>query len=112
MIVTKMKKLLFGEIVLLKFPYTNDNKFKKRPALILADTVDGDIIVCRITSRLYNTEFDFEVKYWKESGLILPSVVRLHKIASLEKSTVEKIIGVLNESLKTQLQEKFISLLK
>lgn len=51
-----MKKLLFGEIVLLRFPFTDEKKFKKRPALMLIDTVDGDIVVCRITSRLYKPE--------------------------------------------------------
>jgi len=45
-----MERLTFGDIVLLKFPFTDGISFKKRPALIINDYDDGDIIVCRITS--------------------------------------------------------------
>ncbi len=41
-----LERLPFGEIVLLKFPYTNT--FKKRPALVIRDFDDGDILVKRI----------------------------------------------------------------
>ena len=111
MTTTKMGKLLFGEIVLLKFPFSNGQNYKKRPALILADTLDSDIIVCRITSKLNDTEFDFKIKNWKECGLRLPSIIRLHKIASLEKYMVELTIGTIDEKLKRKLKEKFSSLL-
>lgn len=111
MTTTKMKKLSFGEIVLLKFPFTDRRNYKKRPALILLDTDDGDIIVCRITSKLYDTEFDFEVENWKECGLRLPSVIRLHKIASLEKNIVEQTIGTIKKNMKQKLKDKFTNLL-
>jgi hypothetical protein len=45
-----MDKLNFGDIVLLKFPFTDGKTYKRRPALIIKDFDDGDIIVCRITS--------------------------------------------------------------
>jgi len=79
---------------------------------VLLDTDDSDIIVCRITSKLYDTEFDFEVRNWEKYGLKLPSVIRLHKIASLEKNLVEQTIGIINEKLKQKLKEKFADLLK
>jgi len=112
MTTTKMEKLSFGEIVLLKFPFTDGQKYKKRPALILLDTDDGDIILCRITSKLYDTEFDFEIENWKECGLRLPSVIRLHKIVSLEKNIVEQTMGKINEKLKQKLKLKFVNLLR
>jgi mRNA interferase MazF len=100
----------FGDIILLKFPFTNNKGFKKRPALVIRDTSDGDIIVCRITSKLYYSEFDFEVINWSECGLKLPSVIRLHKLASLDKKLVDIKIGVLNKELCLQLIEKFSEL--
>ena len=106
-----MKRLSFGEIVLLKFPFTDGQKYKKRPALILLDTSDGDIIVCRVTSKLYDTEYDLEVEKWKDCGLKLPSIIRLSKIATLEKSLVEKTIGTINEDLKLKFIQKFKRLL-
>jgi mRNA interferase MazF len=107
-----MKYFSFGDIVLLKFPYTNEKKYKKRPALIIFDTRDGDIIVCRITSKLYETKFDFLVEDWKESGLKLPSVVRLHKIATLEKSLIDQKIGKTSQKLKDTIKIKFNKLIE
>ncbi len=44
-----MTKLNRGQIILIKFPFVDDNLSKIRPALILEDTIDDDIIICRIT---------------------------------------------------------------
>ncbi|SMD46230.1 mRNA interferase MazF [Aquiflexum balticum DSM 16537] len=95
-----MEQLNFGDIVLLKFPFTDTKGAKKRPALVIKDFEDGDIIVCRITSQLYETQFDFLLKNWKECGLILPSVIRVHKIATLEKNIVEMKMGEINSKSK------------
>lgn len=97
----------FGDIVLLKFPFTDGAKQKKRPALVIRDTEDNDIIVCRITSEFYRTKFDFEINHWQECGLKLPSIVRLHKIATLNKTLVERKIGSLNKELEKKLQANF-----
>jgi mRNA interferase MazF len=39
-----MDKLYFGDIVLLKFPFTDGKTFKKRPALIINDYNDESMI--------------------------------------------------------------------
>ena len=77
-----MANYKFGDIVLIKFPFTDNLTFKKRPALIIKDTNDGDVIVARITSKSYNTEYDIELADWSKSGLKLPSVIRVHKLAN------------------------------
>ncbi len=112
MTVISMSILKFGEIVLLKFPFTDGEKSKRRPALILADTKDEDIIVCRITSKLYNSDFDFEIKNWEKSGLKLQSVIRLHKIATLEKGLVDQSIGMIDKKLKKLIKQQFGSIIK
>jgi len=105
-----MDKLSFGEIVLLKFPFTDSNKFKRRPALIINEHNDGDIIVCRITSRIYNTSQDVYIENWAKSGLKLPSVIRVHKIATLGKDMVEIVMGKIDESLKAKIKTKIANL--
>jgi len=99
-----MDKLNFGDIVLLKFPFTNGRTNKRRPALIINDFDDGDIIVCRITSQIYNTQNDIYIDDWEKSGLKLPSVIRVHKIATLDKDLVENIMGQINNSIKEEIQ--------
>ncbi len=100
-----MEKLHFGDIVLLKFPFTDGSSFKRRPAVIIQDSRDGDIIVCRITSQIYQTNYDILIKEWRESGLKLPSIIRIHKIATLDKNLVELKIGEINIELKERIKE-------
>jgi len=97
-----MANYKLGEIVLVKFPFTSNVGFKKRPALIIKDTNDGDMIVCRITSKLYYSSYDIELKNWSQSGLQLPSVIRVHKIASLEKSMIDRKLGEVDNNIKAQ----------
>ena len=85
---------------MLKFPFTDSETFKRRPALIINDFNDGDIIVCRITSQIYKTENDVVIANWEESGLKLPSVIRVHKLATLEKEIVELLMGKIDNSIK------------
>ncbi len=80
-----MRTYKFGEIALLKFPFTGGTGHKKRPALILFDSGDADVIVARVTSHTKTDLYDIDVRGWQTAGLKLPSIVRLHKIATLEK---------------------------
>ena len=79
-----------GEIVLLSFPFTDATGARRRPALVLLDTGDADIVVTRITSQPLRTPFDIDIIEWQQVGLLLPSVVRLDKMATLEKLLVER----------------------
>lgn len=85
------------DIVLISFPFTNLKKKKKRPALVLLAVGDGDVIVARITSKIMNTNFDVTIEEWRHAGLILPSVVRLNKLGTIEESIIEKKLGVVHD---------------
>lgn len=102
-----MEELYFGDIVLLKFPFTDGKSFKNRPALVIADLKDNDILVCRITSKFYNTEFDFNIENWQEVGLKLPSIVRVHKLATLNKELLYLKISRIDETQKNQIRNIF-----
>jgi mRNA interferase MazF len=99
-----MDHLKFGQVVLLRFPFTDGISFKRRPALIINDCGDGDVIVCRITSKIYHSDFDIEVKNLEKSGLKLPSVIRVHKIATLEKDLVELKMGQIGSEQKDKVR--------
>lgn len=105
-----MNKLNFGNIVLLRFPYTDGRKAKKRPALVLNTFDDGDIIACRVTSQIYSTKYDLLIENWEKAGLKLPSVIRVHKIATIEYNLVEMVIGKIEDSLKSEVKRLFSSI--
>ncbi len=95
-----------GEILLLAFPFTDATEVKRRPALVLLDSGDEDIVVARITSQVVQTAYDVEVTGWQEAGLLLPSVARLHKIATVEKRLVDRRLGTLRLDDWAKVREK------
>jgi mRNA interferase MazF len=101
-----MESYQTGEIVLLSFPFSNAIGSRRRPALVLIDTGDEDIIVARITSQMAQINFDAELSEWQSSGLLMPSVVRLHKLATLQKQLVDRRLGMLTSSDWRQVQAK------
>jgi len=100
-----MSKFEFGDIILLKFPFTDGKKAKKRPALVINDFLDGDIIVCRITSQIYSSKQDVFIENWESTDLKLPSIIRVHKIATLDKKMAEKIMGKIDDSHKKKVNK-------
>ena len=96
----------------MEFPLTNSLNFKKRPACVIDDSDDKDIIVCRVTSQIYNTQNDIFIKDWKESGLQLPSIIRVHKIATLEKSMLKLVMGEINNITKQKVKNQFLKLIE
>jgi mRNA interferase MazF len=85
-----------GSVVLLTLPFSDATTSKLRPALVLLDTGDNDIVVSRITTQIYTTDFDVEILEWQQAGLMRPSVVRLHKLNTLAKTLVNRILGTLD----------------
>ena len=84
-----------GEIVLVFVPFTTGGGGKTRPALVVADTGDADFVVARISTQTASCPQDIPVSDWKGAGLLAPSVVRVHKLATLEKSLVRRLLGKL-----------------
>ncbi len=95
-----------GDVLLLKFPFTGTGETKRRPALLLLDVGDDDLVVARITSQMARSDFDVEIKQWREAGLRLPSIIRLHKLATLEKQLIERKLGKLSASDWAEAQRK------
>ena len=94
----------FGTIVLLNFPHTNMQQTAKRPALVVYDAGDDDVIVARITSQGQAGQHDFEIVQWKQAGLVFPSWVRANKLATLEKSMILRVMGKLPQADCTKIK--------
>jgi len=85
----------FGDIVLVGFPHTDLQGISKRPAVVLYDSGDQDVLVARITTQQYTTEADYRIADWKKCGLLADSYIRLGKQATIEKQYVIKQLGTL-----------------
>ena len=63
--------------------------------MIVLDTGDADVVVARITSQAYVEAPDVTLRDRKQAGLLMPSVVRMHKLATIEKRLIERSLGAL-----------------
>src|SRR4051812_12120626 len=91
-----------GDIVLVKFPFTNLKSEKKRPALVLnvihfSKSLDL-IVISMVTSKTdgISLKGDVILSDWQKSNLLHLSLVRLSKIATLESELIEKKLGQLS----------------
>ena len=102
----------FGDIILIGFPHTDLQNISKRPALVLYDSGDEDVLVARITAQEYVTEADYKIVNWKACGLIAESYIRLGKQATLEKKYIIKRLGTLDfheiKNVRIVLQKIFL----
>ncbi|MCU0540896.1 type II toxin-antitoxin system PemK/MazF family toxin [Microcoleus sp. S36b_A3] len=101
-----MTNYQFGELVIVAFIFAGTTETKRRPGLILLDTGDEDTIVAKITSQIPRTTFDVEIQEWQQAGLKRPSVVRLHKLNTLQKSLVERRLGILTPDDLAQVRDR------
>jgi mRNA interferase MazF len=82
-----------GDVVLIAFPFASGAGVKHRPAVVLLDAGDSDIVVVRVTTQEHTTACDVPINDWTAAGLLAPSIVRVHKVATLEKALVRRQIG-------------------
>ncbi len=94
----------FGDVVLIGFPHTDLRNISKRPAFVIYDAGDLDILVARITTQEYFTGADYKIVEWRRSGLVAESFIRLSKQATIEKKYIIKKLGTLIESEQENLK--------
>lgn len=99
--------------MVLAFPFVGTTGAKRRPALVLLDAGDDDVVVARVTSQPRQSAPDVRISEWQQAGLLQPSVARLHKLATLEKRLVQRKLGELTladwTNVKAELQKLWAS---
>jgi mRNA-degrading endonuclease toxin of MazEF toxin-antitoxin module len=70
---------------------------KPRPALALFD-IGQDVLICRVTSVLHSGPLDVTIKDWAQAGLAKPSVARLDRLVTAEKSVLGRRLGILSHA--------------
>jgi len=91
---------------LLAFPFTDSAAVKKRPALVLLDTGDGDILVARVTPQSFPALYEIALADWNTAGLLAPSFAKVNKLATLEASLIERKLGKLTAADLALVREK------
>jgi mRNA interferase MazF len=100
-----------GEIVWVKFPFSDSATAKLRPALIISNVLvnrTGDYLLMQITSRLRNDSLSLIIqdKDFAGSPLLKPGELRLHKVFILNESLITGgITNVSDNFMKTVISQ-------
>ena len=86
---------MFGEVFICQFPFTSGTGSKVRPALVLFD-LQQDAVICRVTSVHRSGPLDVALNDWQTAGLLKPSVARLDRLVTAEKTIFIRRLGVLS----------------
>lgn len=87
-----------GDIVLIRFPFTDLSGSKNRPGLVLVSK-QSDVVVAFITSNIiYSEHWDIVLEPNLENGLKQISIIKTSKIATLDKTLILGKIGQIDSS--------------
>ena len=103
-----------GQIVLFKFPQTNQIEGKLRPALVLRQLPGkyNDWLICMISSQFDQKIPDFdeivapEDSDFKQSGLKLPSIIRIFRIAVINSDILLGKLGNIDKPRLLRIKQK------
>lgn len=98
---TSASAYIFGEVVLVPFPFTNQTGGKKRPAIVISSETyhahRPDLLIMAITSQEHTVlDFaSFTIVDWQIAGLLKPSYAK-PVLTTLERSLVIRSMGHLS----------------
>jgi len=89
-----------GDVVIIPFPFTDLSDNKKRPAFVVADLAEDDIIVCQITSKAKadSLALSLAAHDFITGGLPVDSFIRPNKLFTADKNIILSTAGHLSES--------------
>jgi len=107
-------------IILIKFPYTEKNCYKLRPALCLANPSEKfeTIIIAYISSNIdsFSKTNDILIKkeesFFKTTGLKTDSIIKFNRLTTILNSNIIGQLGKLPPLLISQSKEKLKQIFK
>jgi mRNA interferase MazF len=103
-----------GDIVFVRFPYTDLSITKPRPALVLHEERD-EVVLAYISSRVPIIPSDTDVlvlrkePFFEATGLKRDSVIKLSVLTTLKNWFIEGLFGEVNDTLKDEINARLAS---
>lgn len=102
--------MIKNKIVLVPFPFDDFTGSKVRPALCLSNPISkyDHVVIAFISSQIPNDVLDTDIVVRKvtsgfaNTGLLVNSVIRIHKLVIILKSLIKRELGVINADLQKE----------
>lgn len=103
------------EIILIPFPYSDLTGSKKRPALIISNSIlnkTEDRICCLVTSNIHKEDIEIKNTDFKEGKLPFKSSVKSHRIFTINQKIIIKRLCIVTEKFHSRIINKINDYLK
>lgn len=103
-----------GEVVLVRFPFSDLSQSKLRPAICLADAGRADWLLCQITSNAYGDSraVALDDSDFVSGGLKIASYARPGKLFTANERLIGKSVGKLRDDSLRRIADAVVALLQ
>lgn len=109
-----MEGFVKGDVVVVRFPFSDLTQAKRRPAVVLATPGGDDLLLCQVTSKSMRdswavtlTASDFETGALKQESRARPN-----RLFTAEQNLILYRAGHLKESKRTEIVDKLVEMLR
>ena len=85
-----MGEFVKGDVVVIAFPFSDLSSSKRRPALVIAEASENELILSQITSRSFCDSHSVEINTddFENGGLRISSNIRVNKLFTAEAGII------------------------
>lgn len=89
-----MENVSVGDVIFVRFPFSDLSNYKLRPALVLASTDKRDYILCQITSKAFADKqaIILQSDSFEKGSLIKTSYIRPSKLFTANSTIIQKML--------------------
>lgn len=108
-----MGKPVIGEVVVLPFPQTDLQAGKRRPALVVADLIGDDLVLCQITTQSRRDGYSVSLtnKDFERGRLHVDSFVRSNRLFTIDHAVILYSAGEISapklEEVRAKIRQLF-----
>lgn len=109
-----MGRFVVGDVVVVRFPFTDFSEFKKRPALVLAELPYQDYLICQITSQYQpkQTQIQIDSSDFARGTLKKTSYARADFLMTFSESAILYSAGAIHEEKLGSVVDAVIGILR
>jgi len=102
-----------GDVVVVTFPFSDLSTTKRRPAFVIANVSDNELILAQITSRAFFDSYSVKIEPndFESGGLRTQSNIRANKLFTAETSIIMYRAGKLKIEKTTETVKTIINML-
>lgn len=112
-----MESFITGEIIVVKFPFSDYSNGKRRPAVIIKSKDDEDFTICPITSSTLRDDYSIDINNesyfpYNNKTLRTDCSVKCNFLSTINKNIIEYKVGKLKSEIFNNIKNKVIDYIK